>query len=108
MRKNAGKMRKMRQKMRFPPAICLKKISGASGAHKTHCSSQLTDYKTMPLECFLLNITLRDLPKKCEKKCGKMRIAYSPPPCNTFWVATIAVFIKNHFVELASQYTILQ
>ena len=38
----------------------------------------------MPLECILLNITLRDLPRKCEKKCGKcekMRIAFSPPPC---------------------------
>ena len=44
-----------------------KKISGASGAHKTHCSSQLTDYKRMPLECFLLNITLGDLPGKCGK-----------------------------------------
>ena len=61
-----------------------KKISGASGAHKTHCSSQLTDYKTMPLECFLLNITLRGLPRKCEKKsgkCGKMRTASPHPPC---------------------------
>ena len=25
----------------------------------------------MPLECFLLNITRRDLPRKCEKICGK-------------------------------------
>ena len=40
----------------------------------------------MPLECILLNITLRDLPRKCEKKCGKcekMRIAFFPPPCIT-------------------------
>ena len=33
----------------------------------------------MPLKCFLLNITLQDLPKKC----GKMRIAYFPPPLPT-------------------------
>ena len=31
----------------------------------------------MPLECFLLNITLRDLPGKS----GKMRTAFPPPPC---------------------------
>ena len=37
----------------------------------------------MPLECFVLNITLRDLPGKCEKnaenadKCGP----HFPPPC---------------------------
>ena len=45
----------------------------------------------MPLECILLNITLRDLPRKCEKKCGKcekMRIAFSPPPCQQAWPGT--------------------
>ena len=60
-----------------------KKIFGACGAHKTQCSSQLTDYKTVPLECFLLNITLRDLPRKCEQgcgKCGKILATFRPPP----------------------------
>ena len=35
----------------------------------------------MPLECFLLNITLRDLPRKCKKK-QKMRenVDRIPPP----------------------------
>ena len=36
----------------------------------------------MPLECFLLNITLRDLPGECEKKMRKMRKNADriPPP----------------------------
>ena len=68
-----------------PCRLPKKKFSGASGAHKTYCSSQLADYKTMPLECFLLNITLRDLPGKCEKKMRKMRENVDripPPPVN--------------------------
>ena len=59
-----------------------KKFSGAAGARKTYCSSQLTDYNTMPLECVLLNITLRDLPGKCEKKGGNAEKCgpHFPPP----------------------------
>ena len=37
----------------------------------------------MPLECFLLNITLKDLPRKCEKKAenaGKCGLQPPPPP----------------------------
>ena len=36
----------------------------------------------MPLECFLLNITLRDLPRKCKKNAenAKKCESHSPPP----------------------------
>ena len=60
----------------------------------------MVPHNQMPLECFLLNITLRDLPGKCEKKiaetagkCGR----HSPPPRP--WVNTISrPFLRNCLV----------
>ena len=56
-----------------------KNVSNESGSVGQICKHQLTsrlqDFKCkVLLKCFLLNITLRDQPKKCEKN------ADPPPP----------------------------